>query len=80
MENCIAGITLNCEEPWNATSSLKKWMEVLVDITSGIWKNVPANIQETIRNECIEHLINPLDKSYKFPEQKVVEEKEQKKQ
>lgn len=49
-EKCIAVIALNCEEPWNALSSLGQWIDVLMELLEENMQGLPLEKQDSMRD------------------------------
>jgi len=50
IENCIAAIALNCEEPWNAQSSFQHWIDVLMEVLEENMKDLSLDKQDNMKS------------------------------
>ena len=58
LKNCVAAITINCDEPWNALSTLQQWVEILMDILEEHMKDLPLETQDKMQEDSKQEKIN----------------------
>jgi len=49
LKSCVAAITINCDEPWNALSTFQQWINILMEILEEHMKDLPLEMQDGMR-------------------------------
>ncbi len=50
LKSCVAAITINCDEPWNALRTFQQWVNVLMEVLEEHMKDLPLETQDGMRN------------------------------